>query len=79
MMRDFNFDKISEPVGVDDLGTIRVSQEFGNVAVYVKIGENQWHTVYVDPKREETFIQVRALSDGVACRHPIVFIPRSFA
>ena len=63
------------------IGTVRVSNKFGTVAVYVKIQDNAWHCGYVDPSgNEHPLFPSREVSDNVACFHSrIVFMPESVA
>lgn len=72
-----NYEDIHEPVEVDPIGTIRVSQDFGTIAVYVKVNEDTWKTIYVDPQRNTHLAPHRVVSDYTAGVHPVAFVPKS--
>jgi hypothetical protein len=72
-----DYEMIREEGRFDDVGTVRVSESFGTIAVYIKVDEDRWHTVYVDPLRRQVLSPGRQLSDAVATGHPIVFAPKS--
>lgn len=76
MIEDPDYERIRDSVGVDELGTIRVCERFGTVAIYIKIGENRWHTVYVDPRRGDHLVPKLPLSDNVAGLFPVAFCPK---
>jgi hypothetical protein len=77
MTESYRFENLAEPVAVDPIGTVRVSTEFGCVAVYIKIGENRWRTTYVSASNDIDFVPVYStLSDKVAGLHPVVFSPK---
>lgn len=77
MIGDYNYDEIREPAEIDPPGTIRVCQQFGTIAVYIKMDEGQWITVYLDPYRGEKLIPTYPVSNAVACSHPVVFVPKA--
>lgn len=79
MTEEPDYERIRDSVGVDALGTIRICEQFGTVAIYIKIGENTWHTVYADPRRGESLIPKVPLSDNVAGLYPVVFCPKPIA
>lgn len=60
----------------DHVGTVRVCEKFGTIAVYVKVDENTWRTIYIDPRRNQYLIPTGAVSDGVATLHPPCFLPK---
>jgi len=72
-----DYESIREEGQFDDVGTVRVCDQFGTIAVYIKVDENSWKTVYVDPIRGTVLIPDRTLSNAVACSHPIVYAPKS--
>lgn len=74
-----NIDNVREEVVADDCGTVRVSDHFGTIAIYTKIGDNQWHVLYVDPKEQEWLVAPSAVSDVVAGLHRVVYAPKTVA
>lgn len=77
-MRDGqNWDRVRDEFVPDSIATIRVCQEFGTVAIYIKTGEDRWLTIYVDPDNGDFLMPKSAISEAVAGRHPVVFSPKS--
>lgn len=60
----------------DPVGTVRVCQAFGTVAVYIKVDENHWRTTYVDPKRNTHLVPLKGCGDKLATNFPVVFVPK---
>lgn len=73
------FDQLSEPGRFDSLGTVRVSQMLGIVSIYVKVAEDTWQPVYVDPAREEHLVPERTFGDDLASIYPVYFSPKDVA
>lgn len=72
-----NLENMREEGAYDPVGTIRVCQQFGTIAVYIRVGENRWRAIYVDPKHNEFLSPVHDLTDSVATSHPVVFTPKT--
>lgn len=73
-----NWEEIAEPAVAEDYGTVRVCDKFGSIAVYVKIGDNQWNVTYVDAHSGAHLSPQNTVSDVVACGlSKIVFVPKS--
>lgn len=75
-MKDGWEERVSEPVALDEYGTVRVSDSLGSVAVYIKVSENAWAVTYVDPKRGESLVSNRTVSDVVAGFGSVVYAPK---
>lgn len=78
--RDYDWsvmrERVHEPVVADPVGTIRVSERFGSIAVYVKVGEDIWRTTYVDPRNHNYLIPSTPVGDVVAGMAPVVYVPK---
>lgn len=74
-----DYEAIREEGRFDDVGTVRVCDKFGTVAVYIKVDENSWQAVYVDPARCQMLIPDRMLADSVATNYRVVFAPKGIA
>lgn len=76
-MKDEWEQRVCESVGVDDYGTIRVCEKFGSIAIYIKTGDNEWTTVYVDPERGVSVSPYKPVSDHVAGMGRVVYSPKT--
>ena len=66
---------IAEEGAHDPVGTIRVDGRMGSLAVYTKVGEDEWHALYVDPAGGHHFSPVRLLGELHCGKAPLVFTP----
>lgn len=71
-----NLDKLREEGVYDPVGTIRACQRFGSIAFYIKVAQNCWRTVYVDPRLSQHLIPEGSYGDNLAGMHPVVFVPK---
>lgn len=78
-MNDGWEERLSEPGELDECGTVRVCNSLGSVAVYIKVSENAWAATYVDPKRGESLVSNRTVSDMVAGVGSVVYSPKPVA
>lgn len=74
--RDFDWERIADSSVTDDVGTVRVREVLGSIGVYIKIGEDAWRAVYVDPVRGDHLVAPNPLSDFTAGLHPVVYAPK---
>ena len=74
-----NLDQLHEPVVVDPIGTVRVSQRFGSVAVYINTGAGAWRRMYVSTTSGESLAPPSVVGDSVAVSGRVVFVPNPFA
>lgn len=74
-MNDFN--DLHEPVRLDDYGTVRVSEQLGTVAIYIKTGDNRWRATYIDPNSGESVFPTWNVSDAVAGFGSVVYAPKT--
>lgn len=70
-------DNLAEEGCHDSIGTIRVSDQFGTVCIYIKIAENSWYTVYADPVSAAVLISGKPVSECVAGFGSVVYAPKS--
>lgn len=62
---------------MDTNGTIRVDESFGSIAIYIKVDDNQWYTVYVNPRQGGSYLAPNhPVTDRVACAHRRAFTPK---
>jgi hypothetical protein len=71
-----HYENIREEGVYDPVGTVRVCQQFGAIAVYIKVDEDAWITSYVDPLRCKYLAPERTVGDAVATTGPVVFTPK---
>jgi len=72
-----DYDDIHEPVELDDIGTVRVSDGLGALAIYIKIAENSWRAIYIDPETGDSRLPSWEVSDVIAGFGVIVYAPKS--
>lgn len=72
-----DYQAIAEEGAYDPLGTVRVSEEYGVLAIYIKVSETDWRATYIDPRTREHFTPRTTLTDSVPTRYPVVFVPKS--
>jgi hypothetical protein len=72
-----DYEMIREEGRFDDVGTVRVCDKFGTLAVYVKLDENCWRATYIDPPRNSYLCPLSMVSDAVATTGTVVFSPKS--
>lgn len=77
MNREPDYNLAHEPAVADDIGTVRVDEKFGTVAIYIKVAEGNWQAVYVDPIRRQYLVPSKVMGDVVAgTASHVVYAPK---
>jgi len=76
---DLDWEAIREPAEPDQIGSIRVCQTLRTIAIYIKVAENAWQPVYVDPRSSAALVPNGDVSECVAGFGDLVFTPKPIA
>lgn len=73
-----NIEELREEGVYDPVGTIRACESFGTIAFYIKVAQNRWRAIYVDPEHQDHLIPDHHYGDSLASIGKVVFVPKHF-